>query len=114
MQLEIIYIYSFFCLHDINKGQSFWCLQIDQNQNEMFIRISALASKKRLNKKKGTLYHYDFNLTPLSYFLEARAEILTKISLVFLAIWRHQKDMSKLTDLYKSRNSNIDADTFLF
>ena len=34
-------------------------------------------------------------------FLEARAEILEKISLVFWKIWRHQKDILKLTDLYK-------------
>ena len=32
-------------------------------------------------------------------FLEARAEILTKISLVFWEIWRHQKEILKLTDL---------------
>jgi hypothetical protein len=31
---------------------SFWCLQIGQKTNETFLRISALASKKRLNKKK--------------------------------------------------------------
>ena len=35
---------------------SFWCLQIDQKNNEIFVRISALASKKRLNKRyKGTI-----------------------------------------------------------
>ena len=33
-------------------------------------------------------------------FLEARAEILTKFSLVFWSILRQQKDISKLTDLY--------------
>ena len=33
-------------------------------------------------------------------FLEARGEILTKISLFFWFIWRHQKDISKSTDLY--------------
>ena len=33
-------------------------------------------------------------------FLEASAEILTKIVLLFWSIWRHQKDISKLTDLY--------------
>ena len=31
-------------------------------------------------------------------FLEARAEILEKVSLVFWEIWRHQKDILKLTD----------------
>ena len=35
----------------------------------------------------------------LDFFLEARAEILEKISLVFWEIWRHQKDILKLTDL---------------
>ena len=32
-------------------------------------------------------------------FLEARTEFLTKISLVFWSIYRHQKDILKLTDL---------------
>ena len=37
---------------------SFWCLQIFQKTNEIFPRISAIASKKRSNQKnKGTLYH---------------------------------------------------------
>jgi hypothetical protein len=30
---------------------SFWCLQISQKINEIFSRISALASKKRSNQK---------------------------------------------------------------
>jgi hypothetical protein len=38
---------------------SFWCHHFDQNTNEIFSRIFALASKKRLNKKnkknKGSL-----------------------------------------------------------
>ena len=33
-------------------------------------------------------------------FLEARAEILEKITLVFWEIWRHQTDILKLTDIY--------------
>ena len=32
-------------------------------------------------------------------FLEDRAEILEKMSLFFGEIWRHQKDILKLTDL---------------
>ena len=36
---------------------SFWRVQIDQKSNEIFVRISALASKKKSNKIKGTLYH---------------------------------------------------------
>ena len=35
----------------------------------------------------------------IDLFLEARAEILEKISLFFWEIWRHQKDLLKLTDL---------------
>ena len=33
-------------------------------------------------------------------FLEARAEILEKNCGVFWGIWRHQKDILKLSDLY--------------
>ena len=32
-------------------------------------------------------------------FLEARAEILENVLLVFWKIWRHQKDILELTDL---------------
>ena len=32
-------------------------------------------------------------------YLEARAEILEKITLAFWEIWRHQKEILKLTDL---------------
>ena len=35
----------------------------------------------------------------LSFWLEARAEILETISLIFWGIWRHQEDILKLTDL---------------
>ena len=59
------------------------------------MRISALATKEVEPKKiKGPLFYFLFDL-----FLEARAEILTKISLVFWSIWRHQNNISKLTDL---------------
>ena len=34
----------------------------------------------------------------INWPLEARAEITTKISLVFWSIWRHQKDISKATE----------------
>ena len=30
---------------------SFWCNRFDQNTNEVYLRISAQASKKKLNKK---------------------------------------------------------------
>ena len=38
------------------------------------------------------------------HFLEAKAEILEKI-VVFWEIWRHQKDILKLTDLYLLENN---------
>ena len=31
---------------------SFWCHQIDQKTNEIFVKISALASKKEVKSKK--------------------------------------------------------------
>ena len=40
-------------------------------------------------------------------FLEARAEILEKKSLVFWKICRHQKHILKLTDLYYRDRSTI-------
>ena len=76
---------------------SFWCHQIDQKTNEIFVRISALATKKRSNQKSSVrdskLNHpisgikspYFFDLT--TFLKEARAEIFTKISLVFWSIW---------------------------
>ena len=40
------------------ESVTFLCLQISQKANEIFSRISALASKKMLNKKnKDTLLH---------------------------------------------------------
>ena len=54
-----------------------------------------------------TLLHYFFYFY---LFLEAKAEILEKISLVFWDIWRHQKDIFELTVLYlnmKSMTHNI-------
>ena len=52
---------------------SFWCLQIDQKTNEIFVRFSTLGSKKRSNQKKGTLYVAlldDFLLTLLNYLFD--------------------------------------------
>ena len=37
----------------------------------------------------------------IDLFLEARAEILEKISLIFWKNFWHQKDILKVTDLYK-------------
>ena len=63
----------------------FLCHNLDQNTNKKFLRIFALASKKKSNQKhRGTLYHSleDFISTPFTLlfwfdlFLEARAKIL--------------------------------------
>ena len=54
-----------------------WWHQIDQKTNEIFVRISALASKKRSNQKSALIFFW------FSFFLEARAEMLVKILLVF-------------------------------
>ena len=35
----------------VNFEMSFWSLQIDQKTNKFFVRISALATKKRSNQK---------------------------------------------------------------
>ena len=42
----------------------------------------------------------------LDLFLEASAIIITKSLSRFWSIWRHQKDISKLTDLYKCFMAN--------
>ena len=52
----------------------------------------------------------------LDLFLEARAEILSKKLLVFWSIWRHQKDILKLTDLYAflfSDSDNTESDKYI-
>ena len=76
------------------KGQlisemSFWCLQIYLKNNKIFVRISALASKKRTNR--DTLYHqlgvilwYNVPLFFDQPFLKAMAEILKQNPLGFL------------------------------
>ena len=84
----------------------FWCLQIFQKTNKIFLTISALASKKRSNQrfsmykkvkiKSSNLWHK----VPLFFwwdlFVETRADSLKN---VFRDIWKHHKDISKLTDL---------------
>ena len=43
-------------LRSVNFEMSFWCLHFDQKTNEIFVRMFALASKKRSNQKNnGTL-----------------------------------------------------------
>ena len=56
---------------------SFWCHRLDHNTNEIFSRISALASKKTSNQKVPLFFWFDL-------FLEARAEILWKNFVGFL------------------------------
>ena len=54
-----------------------------------------------IKKHKSTI-SFDYGLFLIRFFAEARAEIFAKISLFFWSIWRHQKDILKLTDLYWS------------
>ena len=100
---------------------SFWCHRLDQNTNKIFSKISALASKKMLNQKKwGHFIHlirefYFDSVTLLFWFdlfLEARAEILEKILLVFWSKRWYQKDILKLTDLYLLRESHDSTKEF--
>ena len=59
----------------------------------------------KLLKKSWMVSTNQYNKVPLFFwfdlFLEARAEILKKISLAFWSKRWHQKDILKLTDLYK-------------
>ena len=48
-----------FAFKIINLLVTLWCHRFDQKTNKIFLRISALASKKRSDQKnKGTLYNY--------------------------------------------------------
>ena len=92
---------------------TFWCLQIDQKLNEICVRISALASKKRSSMKKIGRFYFD-SLTLLFWFvlfLKARTEILTKILLVFLVDLKTQKCPFKinwpLERLKKTKRSRL-------
>ena len=67
----------------VNFEMSFWSLQIDQKSNEIFIRISAINSKKRSNQKIRALYTTPFFI---GTFFKARAEIMGKNSLFFWKI----------------------------
>ena len=86
------------------KGQlilkcPFGVFKSPKKPTKFFSRISALASKKRSNQKKGALNTTNWRiLFWLSYttfliylFLEARAEILEKVLLVFWVIWKAPK-----------------------
>ena len=57
-----------------------------QKKPEFFSRISALASKKRTNKLEEFLLTLTLTLFWFDLFLEARADILEKILLVFWKI----------------------------
>ena len=92
--LGILFVYLLHIFQrSVNFKMSFWCLQIPQKIKEIFSRISTLASKKRSNKKIRALYTanwiiYSDTLTLVFWFdlfLEARVEILEKISLLFLS-----------------------------
>ena len=66
---------SCFCCYTMTKRGhpiSFKTLLISMKINEIFVRISALASKKRLYQKyKGTLYYWldDFTLTNTTFLI---------------------------------------------
>ena len=49
-EADILKLKSF--KRSVNFEMSFWCLQIDQKTNEIFVRIFALAYKKRSNENK--------------------------------------------------------------
>ena len=85
----------------------FLCLLTSQKTSQIFVRISALGSKNRPNKKGRfipLIGEFFLNLALLFWFdlfFEDRVEILKNIPFVFWEIRRHQKDISKLTDLYE-------------
>ena len=70
---------------------SFWCLQIFQKPTNFFPGFLPQPLKRG----------------QINLFFEAGAEILKTISLVFWSKWWHQKDISKLTDLYLSTKKDI-------
>ena len=47
-----------FVLRSVIFKMSFWCLHIDHKANEFFVKISALASKKRLNQNKFKTFYF--------------------------------------------------------
>ena len=99
---------------------SFGWHRFDQKTNEIFFKISALASKKRSYQ---TLYYTKYVKWPLisiikclyffwfNLFLEARAEILKKNWLVFWSKRWHQKDILKLCNwpLNVFNDKNLEA-----
>ena len=92
--LKVHAIYGSICKNILLLNE-FWIIgsfrsHFDQNTDEIFLRISDLAFKKKLNKKsKGTLKF--LKIIWLWTFFEARAEILKKFSLVYWSKWWHQK-----------------------
>ena len=89
----------------VNFKMSFWCLQIFQKTKEIFSRISALASKKKSNQKNKDFipliggFYFDSLILLFWFDILLEAKILEKISFFFWKIWRHQKDILKLTYL---------------
>ena len=94
---------------------SFWCHHCDQNNNEKNLRISTLASKKRLNK--GTLFFLVRQV--FKNYLNRDFFDFTSFQKNFIGILvkkRHQKNISKLTVLYILANlilliSNLQSET---
>ena len=86
---------------DPTKGQliseaNFSWLRISQKANEIFWRISALASKICEIKKNKGQSAIIFLIWPI---LEARAEILKEKRFTSWEIWRYQNFRLRLTDL---------------
>ena len=87
------FIYHYFKVQLISKCPSFWCLQIFQRRNEFFVRISALASRKRSNQNKIIQLVVK---NALVFFLFVLFKRLGKKQVLA----RHQNDFLKLSDLY--------------
>ena len=84
---------------------SFWCHRLVQNSNENIIRISALkAFIASLGLPVGFLINdITYPGSPQEATKKFRAKILTIFLLIFWSKRWHQKDISKLTDLYMFR-----------
>ena len=76
------------------RGHSSLSNKVDCTKSQCVVITSQQTHTSRFYLH--SILHYFFDWTP---FLEARAEILKKISLVFWKIWKYQKDILKLTNL---------------
>ena len=84
-----------------------WCFQkIPQNLKKISHHFDTCTNKGQLISKHPFGVKKPTKLLFLiDFFLEARAEILEKISLVFWKTFWHQKDILKLTDLYQCQKT---------